>query len=139
MYDAELNANFNASAIDALYATGLRVPPVVNQCGFSIGNHNKSALGRDFATLKKCEEKNITYSAYSPLGGLSGVNVLGDPTVVGIGKAHNKSSAQVALRWVTQQGVVAVTASNKSSYDAEDLQIFDFTLSDAEMRALTAI
>ena len=95
--------------------------------------------GRDIATLRKCEELNITYSAYSPLGGLSGVNVLGNPTVLGIGKAHNKTSAQVALRWVTQQGVVAVTASNKSSYDKEDLDIYDFTLSDAEMTALSAI
>ena len=121
------------------YAAGLRVPPAVNQCGFSIGGHSHSALGRDIATLRKCEELNITYSAYSPLGGLSGVNVLGNPTVLGIGKAHNKTSAQVALRWVTQQGVVAVTASNKSSYDKEDLDIYDFTLSDAEMTALSAI
>ena len=132
-------SNFNASAIDALYAAGLRVPPAVNQCGFSIGGHSHSALGRDIATLRKCEELNITYSAYSPLGGLSGVNVLGNPTVLGIGKVHNKTSAQVALRWVTQQGVVAVTASNKSSYDKEDLDIYDFTLSDAEMTALSAI
>ena len=73
------------------------------------------------------------------MGGLSGVNVLGNPTVLGIGKVHNKTSAQVALRWVTQQGVVAVTASNKSSYDKEDLDIYDFTLSDAEMTALSAI
>ena len=109
------------------------------QCGFSIGGHNHSALGRDIATLRKCEELNITYSAYSPLGGLSGVNVLGNPTVLGIGKLHNKTSAQVALRWVTQQGGVAVTASNKSSYDKEDLDIYDFTLSDAEMTALSAI
>ena len=45
----------------------------------------------------------------------------------------------MALRWVTQQRVVAVTASNRSSYDADDLNIFDFTLSDDEMATLTAI
>ena len=56
-----------------------------------------------------------------------------------VAKRHSKSAAQVALRWVTQQGVVAVTASNSSRFDAEDLDIFDFTLSDAEMAALTAI
>jgi len=56
-----------------------------------------------------------------------------------VAKAHNKSSAQVALRWVTQQGVVAVTASNRSSYDSEDLKIFDFTLSEHEMATLAAV
>ena len=132
-------SNFNASAIDALYASGLRVPPSVNQCGFSIGNHNDTQYGRDFATLAKCREKKITYSAYSPLGGLSGVDVLGNPTVVSIGTAHGKNSAQVALRWVTQQGVVAVTASTKASHLQTDLDIFDFTLTDEEMATLTKI
>ena len=42
-------SNFNASAIDALYASNLRVSPSINQCGFSIGNHNHTALGRDCA------------------------------------------------------------------------------------------
>lgn len=132
-------SNFNASAIDALFAGGLRVKPAVDQCGFSIGNHNSSAFGRDFQTLAKCREKKITYSAYSPLGGLSGVDVLGNPTVVGIGKKHGKSSAQVALRWVTQQGVVAVTASTKASHLESDLGIFDFTLTDDEMATLAKI
>ena len=51
-------------------------------------------------TLAKCREKGITYSAYSPLGGLSGVEVLRNPIVSAVGAAHNKSTAQVALRWV---------------------------------------
>ena len=89
-------SNFNASAIEGLYAAGLTVPPAINQCGFSIGNHNHSLLGRDLATLAKCREKGITYSAYSPLGGLSGIDVLSDPRVKRIGAAHNKSSAQTA-------------------------------------------
>ena len=46
---------------------------------------------------------------------------------------------QVALRWVTQQGVVAVTASTKASHLQTDLEIFDFTLTDAEMATLTEI
>jgi 2,5-diketo-D-gluconate reductase A len=132
-------SNFNASAIDHLYAAGLRVNPAVNQCGFSIGNHDNTGYGRDFNTLKKCREKGITYSAYSPLGGLSGVDVLGNPIVKSVAAAHNKSTAQVALRWVTQQGVVAVTASTKASHLKGDLDIFDFTLTDAEMATLTKI
>mmetsp|Transcript_33529 Transcript_33529/g.81541 ORF Transcript_33529/g.81541 Transcript_33529/m.81541 type:complete len:257 (-) Transcript_33529:462-1232(-) len=89
-------SNFNASALEALFGAGLRVPPAVNQCGFSIGNHNSSALGRDFETVGKCREKNVTYSAYSPLGGLTGVDVLSNPQVKAVAAAHNKSTAQVA-------------------------------------------
>ena len=43
------------------------------------------------------------------------------------------------MRWVTQQEVVAVTASDKASHLASDLDIFDFTLTDAEMAVLTKI
>jgi len=134
-------SNFNASAIDALYAAmpSMRVPPSINQCGFSIGNHNKTLHGSDYQTLAKCQQKKITYSAYSPLGGLSDVDILHNPTVIAIGEAHNKSTAQVALRWATQQGVVCVTASTTPSHLASDLDIFDFTLSPAEMEALTQI
>ena len=87
----------------------------------------------------KCKEKGNTYSAYSPLGGLSGVDVLSNPTVLSVAKTHNKSSAQVALRWVTQQGVVAVTASTNPAHLQGDMDIFDFTLSAQEMKELTAI
>jgi hypothetical protein len=48
-------SNFNASQIDALFAARLRVPPRVNQCGFSIGGHYNASLGRDLATLAKCK------------------------------------------------------------------------------------
>jgi 2,5-diketo-D-gluconate reductase A len=132
-------SNFNASALERLYAAGLRVPPAVNQCGFSIGGHNDTRYGRDLATLAECRARGVTYSAYSPLGGLSGVDVLGNPTVKAIGVAHGKSPAQVALRWVTQQGVVAVTASTNPSHLAGDLDIFDFNLTHDEMTRLTQI
>merc|ERR1711904_611570 len=109
------------------------VMPAVNQCGFSIGGHNDAVHGSDLETLKHCQDLGITYSAYSPLGGLSGIDVLKDPDVMAIAAAHNKSTAEIALRWVVQQGVVAVTASDKESHDKVDLDIFSFHLTEAEM------
>ena len=132
-------SNFNASAIDALFAAGLTVPPAVNQVGFSIGGHSESRLGRDLDTLRKCREKGIAFSAYSPLGGLSGVDVLHHPRVLKVAAAHNRSAAQVALRWVTQQGVVAVSASSNPAHLASDLGSFSFNLTGAEMKALAEI
>ena len=104
-----------------------------------MAGYSNSQQPKNFFGVDKCREKKITYSAYSPLGGLSGVDVLKNPTVLAVGEAHNKSSAQVALRWVTQQGVVAVTASTKASHLRGDLGIFDFTLTDDEMASLTKI
>ena len=96
-------------------------------------------LGRDTATRDMCRKHNITYSAYSPLGGLSHIDLFHNPTVLAVAAAHNTSAAQVALRWVVQQGVAAVTASTVASYDKSDLSIFDFVLSETEMQELSNI
>ena len=81
---------------------GVSVKPSVNQCGHSVGAHNNThnpRIGGDDATAKFCAEHGISYSAYSPLGGLSGLDIYKNPRVVAIAKTHNKSPAQVALRW----------------------------------------
>ena len=136
-------SNFNASAIEALMPH-VHVTPAVNQCGFSISGHSEatSQWGRDDATHAACVKHGITYSAYSPLGGVAkhGTgHVLNDPTVNRVAAAHNRSAAQVALRWVTQQGVVAVTSSDKLTHVASDLQSFDFNLTTAEMDELAKV
>ena len=76
---------------------------------------------------------------YSPLGGWTRTDVLHHPTVISIATAHQKTTAQVALRWVVQQRVVAVTAARSPEYAKEDLDIFSWTLSDREMAELSGI
>ena len=149
-----LHSNFNASQLAELLAV-TTVPPAVNQCEFAIGDH-------DDDTIAFCKKHNITYEAYSPLGGLSHIDVLGDKDVLAIAKSHAVSPAQVALRWVVQQEVPFVTvcvllaapvnhhqvltflrvcispqAATNPAYMIEDLDLFHFTLSDEEMRTLT--
>ena len=136
-------SNFNASAIEALLPH-ITVKPAVNQCGFSIAGHDESTSlwGRDDDTQRACVKHGITYSAYSPLGGVAkhGTgHVLHDPTVNAVADAHNRSAAQVALRWVTQKGVVAVTSSNELAHVASDLQTFDFALTSSEMSELAKV
>merc|ERR1712037_753240 len=116
-------SNFNATLLKRMLSDpGVSVKPSVNQCGHSV-----------------CADNGISYSAYSPLGGLSGLDIYKNPRVVAIGKAHNKSPAQVALRWLVQQNITVVTAANKESYEAEDMDLFSFSLTDQEMAALTAL
>ena len=134
-------SNFNASAIAKLLPR-VDVKPVVDQCAFSIAGHSEDLWGRDDATKAMCEAHGITYSAYSPLGGWAkhGTgHVLNDPTVKGVATAHGTSAAAVALRWVTQQGVVAVTSSDKPAHIAGDLASFGFNLTADEAAKLAKV
>jgi 2,5-diketo-D-gluconate reductase A len=104
--------------------------PAVNQCEMAVGNH-----GGD-ATMKWCQSKGITYEAY---GALRSVN-LADKTLAAAAAAHGVTTAQVALRWVTQQGCsVAVSPGLHEDYAVQDLGLGGFRLSGAEMAAISAI
>jgi 2,5-diketo-D-gluconate reductase A len=136
-------SNFNASLLAMLAADPrVKVVPAVNQCNHAIANHNEShnpKYGGDDATVRYCKAHGISYSAYSPLEGLSGGSVMKIPQVVAIAKAHGVSPAQVALRWLVQQNISAVTAAHNPQFISEDLDIFSFELTPTEMNALAAI
>lgn len=131
-------SNFNADFMKQFLSSDIKIKPAVNQCGYSIGAHNRSDAGGDDATRIYCQSQGIAYQAYSPLGGLSGIDVLGDKDVNAIALAHKVSAAQVALRWVAQQGALFVTAGSKSEYLQEDLDIYGFELSSSEMDLLSS-
>merc|ERR1712217_518541 len=95
--------------------------------------------GHDDATLAKCKELGITLAAWSPLGGVSGINVLHEPHTAAVAAAHKVSTAQVALRWLVQQGIPAVTATDNPAHAASNLAVYDFELSEEEMTQLSAV
>ena len=66
--------------------------------------------------------------------------VVGDPVIEAIAKAHGKSAAQVTLRWLVQQpDVVAIPKTAKTERLSENLNVFDFALTDAEMARMSAL
>lgn len=71
--------------------------------------------------------------AYSPLGGDAHAALLGSTVLKAIAAAHNKSTAQVALRWVLQQGYALATSTVEKPYMVEDLGAFGWELSPDEM------
>merc|ERR1711908_70900 len=95
----------------------------------------------DDATIEFCRQHNITVEAYSPLGSpgrsLANQSVFTDPTVTGIAKAHNVSGAQVALRWIVQSGHILTFLSESPQHQANDADVFGFSLTTAEMAALS--
>ena len=66
-------------------------------------------------------------------------NLFTDPTLSEIGAAHGKSVAQVVLRWLTQRGVVVIPKSVRPERMRENLDVFDFQLSDDEMARIAAL
>ena len=83
-----------------------------------------------------CNEHGIQMESWQPFGG--GV-LLTDETICEIGKAHGKSAAQVILRWQLQKGFVAIPGPIEPEFITENIQIFDFELSEEEMAKIDAM
>lgn len=74
--------------------------------------------------------------AYSPIARGAAKN---DALLVRIGKAHGKSAIQICLRWLVQQEIVVIPRTSTSERLKENFSIFDFELSAAEMKQISAL
>jgi diketogulonate reductase-like aldo/keto reductase len=77
-----------------------------------------------------CKKHGIAVTAYCPI---ARGHVPGNDVLARIGGAHGKSPAQISLRYLVQQGMVVIPRTSKKERLAENLAIFDFQLTDAEM------
>jgi len=86
--------------------------------------------------IAACRTAGMAVVAYSPIarGGAKG-----DKLLEQIGKIHGKSAAQVSLRWLTQQGIAVIPRTSKVERLSENFALFDFELSDAEMREIAGL
>ena len=90
--------------------------------------------------IKYANEKGIVMEAWYPLGGRANrTRLFEDKTISSIARAHNKSSAQIILRWHLQSGVVAIPGSSNPAHIKENISIFDFELSDEEMNLINGL
>jgi 2,5-diketo-D-gluconate reductase A len=80
------------------------------------------------------DEHGIVTESWSPLG--QGGTLLEDPTVLAIAEDHGRTAAQVVLRWHVQQGLVAIPKSSNPERLAQNLDVFSFELSAAELASL---
>jgi diketogulonate reductase-like aldo/keto reductase len=86
----------------------------------------------------------VLTQAWSPIGGITayrdgGANALHDPTLTAIGAVHDKSPAQVMLRWHLQQGRSAIPKSVRPGRIRENFDVFDFELTADELIAIDAL
>ena len=82
---------------------------------------------------------NTKIMAWGPLGGQGAEGVIKSPVLAEIGAQYNKSAAQVALRWLTQRGIVAIPKSSHKERMAANLDIFDFVLTDKDMQTIATL
>ena len=96
-----------------------------------------------------CQEHNITFNSYSPLSCPDWApkthlwpekhGSLDEKVVQDLAKTHSKTPAQIVLRWAWQQGVVVNPRTYSSQHMSENLDIFNFTLTTAEVASISAI
>ena len=87
--------------------------------------------------LAFCRKAGLAFMAYCPLGR---GRLFKDPVLAGIARAKGKTLAQVALRWLVQQGNIApIPRSSNPQHMAESLNVFDFELSADEMQRIHAL
>ena len=84
------------------------------------------------------KSEGIRFEAYSPLG-KGRIGLFEDPTLVKIAKAKNKGVAAVILRWLLQRNITPIPLSRDEKRIKENLNVFDFTLTEDEMRAIAKL
>ena len=114
------------------FAHYVDVKPMVNQlqCNALIQQTGIEPLHDEFGTKMM---------AWGPLGGQGVDGIVKSEALAAIGANHGKSAAQVALRWLTQRGIVAIPKSTHKERMAQNLDIFDFTLTADEMAQIATM
>ena len=114
------------------FAHYVDVKPMVNQlqCNTLIQQTGIEPMLAEFGTR---------LMAWGPLGGQGVDGIVKSDELAAIGAKYGKSAAQVALRWLTQRGVVAIPKSSHKERMAQNFDIFDFTLTADDMAAVAKL
>src|SRR5882724_3237068 len=83
-----------------------------------------------------CDKHGIAVTAYCPI---ARGRAVGDEVLTSIGKKYGKTAGQVSLRWLTQKGAIVIPRTSKIERLNENMNIFDFELSPADMAAVDAL
>jgi alcohol dehydrogenase (NADP+) len=118
-------SNFERDGLEQLLAFA-DVPPAINQ----IACHPYAPRTE---LVNFCQQRGLRVMAHSPL---STEGLLDDPTLQSIATEHGASTAQVVLRWLIQRDIVPIPSSTSRTHIADNLDVFQFTLSDEAMERI---
>ncbi len=124
-------SNISVRRFDEVIFKNSDVVPAINQMELHVYNQQRDLV-------EYCREKGIVMEAYSPL---AQVKKLSDPgqALQDAASRHGKTVAQVMIRFLLQQGIVALPKSQTPSRIQQNADVFDFALSDEDMTALKAL
>ena len=89
---------------------------------------------------QRCAEAGIQIECWFPLGGReSKGEILRDSTINAIARNHGKSAAQIIIRWHLQEGFSVIPGTSNPDYIKENIDVFDFNLTDEEMQKIRAL
>lgn len=90
---------------------------------------------------EKCAKNNIAVEGWYPLGGTHGGNdvLFNDTVIKEIAERYGKSPAQIILRWHVQEGFSVIPGSRNADHIRENISVYDFVLSDADMKKIRSL
>ena len=114
------------------FAHYVDIKPMVNQlqCNAMIQQREIEPTLNEFGTKMM---------AWGPLGGQGVDGIIKSDLVAGIGAKYGKTASQVALRWLTQRGIVAIPKSTHKERMQQNLDVFDFALTDDDMAQIATM
>ena len=122
-------ANFNIAMLDE--AIRLCPEPLVNLQAEYHAHLDQTKL------IEACRRRDLIFTAYCPLGR---GRLLRDPVLADIAARKGRPLAQIALRWLVQQGnIIPIPRSSNPARMAENLGVFDFALSEEEMKRIATL
>lgn len=125
-------SNFYGDRFDEVIS-GASIPPAVLQV-------ETNPLNQQRDTKEIIAEYGTQIEAWSPLGGRGHTDDLfNNETLAQIAEAHDKSVVQIILRWHMQTGNIAIPGSRNPDHIQENIEIFDFELTDEEMAEIDAL
>lgn len=114
------------------FAHYVELKPMVNQL-------QCNALAQQTCIEPIHAEFGMKMMAWGPLGGQGAEGIVKSEVLAAIGAKYGKSAAQVALRWLTQRGIVAIPKSTHKERMAQNFDIFDFSLSEDDMSQIATL
>jgi diketogulonate reductase-like aldo/keto reductase len=114
------------------FAHYVELKPMVNQL-------QCNALAQQTGIEPIHAEFGTKVMAWGPLGGQGADGIVKSKVLAAIGAKYGKTAAQVALRWLTQRGIVAIPKSTHKERMAQNFNIFDFTLSETDMSQIATM
>ena len=123
-------SNFRVEDLERLKVETSTIPSV-NQIELHPNFQQKEL--REYAN-----SNGIHIESWSPIGGSKG-NLLQDETLASIAQSHSKSPAQIVIRWHIQNGLIVIPKSVHDERIKQNIDVFDFELSDDDMRLINSL